>query len=307
MVSTLTRARCDATRAVGPHAELWTKPQRVEAWRRVLACERAARRRPDRTPTGTVTRSKWLYCAFRPRGALPVTNYDKSEIDTANLRDREFCAVQMPRSPNAKSSHIFSLIFLSHLVQLRRFDWPKPLGSKNRGERSPMIVRRRGSGARAFGTAEAPVSLTNVRASTHPTPRKETTARHPFRPTATRANRTRLQPPRRETRLPATAPEGNLLSLNDIMSAATSTAAGPVARQLGRGNALRAKTKSASVRAPVRARRARRDPPVRPRRGRRRHPRSLQEATAQGRSPHRPRRRRRHRRTYHRASRSAAA
>jgi hypothetical protein len=25
MVSTLTRARCDATRAVGPHAELWTK------------------------------------------------------------------------------------------------------------------------------------------------------------------------------------------------------------------------------------------------------------------------------------------
>ena len=41
------------------------------------------------------------------------------------------------------------------------------------------------------------------------------------------------------------------------MSAATSTAAGPVARQLGRGNALRAKTKSASVRAPVRARAAR--------------------------------------------------
>ena len=25
MVSTLTRARCDATRAVGPHAQLWTK------------------------------------------------------------------------------------------------------------------------------------------------------------------------------------------------------------------------------------------------------------------------------------------
>ena len=41
------------------------------------------------------------------------------------------------------------------------------------------------------------------------------------------------------------------------MSAATSTAAEPVARQLGRGNALRAKTKSASVRAPVRARAAR--------------------------------------------------
>lgn len=36
-----------------------------------------------------------------------------------------------------------------------------------------------GSGARAFGTAEAPVSLANVRALTHPTPRKETTARHP--------------------------------------------------------------------------------------------------------------------------------
>ena len=55
----------------------------------------------------------------------------------------------------------------------------------------------------------------------------------------------------------ATAPEGNLSSLDIIMSAATSTAAGPVARQLGRGNALRAKTKSASVRAPVRARAAR--------------------------------------------------
>ena len=57
---------------------------------------------------------------------------------------------------------------------------PNRLAQKIAGKRSPMIVRRRGSGARAFGTAEAPVSLTNVRASTHPTPRKETTARHPF-------------------------------------------------------------------------------------------------------------------------------
>ena len=76
--------------------------------------------------------------ALFARGALCQSQVMTNPRSTQRIyRDREFCAVQMPRSPNAKSSHIFSLIFLSHLVQLRRFDWPKPLGSKNRGENEP--------------------------------------------------------------------------------------------------------------------------------------------------------------------------
>ena len=85
--------------------------------------------------------------ALFARGALCQSQVMTNPRSTQRIyRDREFCAVQMPRSPNAKSSHIFSLICLSHLVQLRRFDWPKPLGSKNRGEKEPDDCAKTGFG-----------------------------------------------------------------------------------------------------------------------------------------------------------------
>ena len=76
------------------------------------------------------------FTALFARGALCQSQVMTNPRSTQRIyRDREFCAVQMPRS------------FLSKcLVQLRRFDWPKPLGSKNRGEKEPDDCAKTGFG-----------------------------------------------------------------------------------------------------------------------------------------------------------------
>ena len=122
-------ALLDRTRSCGQ------KPRRVEAWRRVLACERAGGADLTGRPQALSPDPNGFTALFA-RGALCQSQVMTNPRSTQRIyRDREFCAVQMPRS------------FLSKcLVQLRRFDWPKPLGSKNRGEKEPDDCAKTGFG-----------------------------------------------------------------------------------------------------------------------------------------------------------------